>query len=363
MALINCPECGRENVSDSAENCPSCGFGVKKHFDTIKLQEQNAQKRQSDEQQSKLLNEERIKQKNLEKKHDHEFELKKQNYLIDNKELELKNLDSQWNKAVKKIIFSVLLIFLLPCIFVGISIGIDSITNGNSDSDSIVGFIFLLAFISFIIGITLTVFAIDNFSKVNNRYRLFKNDYQSYMGFETNKTEFDKALEYWCDTNYIILKKNSKFSKHTSINNKNGNIWISNKDIIFCPDEYYCGNPINISANAIYVKYENIQYYTKDGSIKYTNQVVNNGNNISLSGAIVGGIVAGGAGAIIGSRKDMNQLENITVKHDAVHTYVYYKDNDIIKVLDIEGNDFFQFIIKLMPEKEYYYLLNKQYDN
>ncbi|MEA4921054.1 MAG: zinc ribbon domain-containing protein [Clostridiaceae bacterium] len=35
MALVKCPECGRENVSDSAEACPSCGFAIKKHFDQI----------------------------------------------------------------------------------------------------------------------------------------------------------------------------------------------------------------------------------------------------------------------------------------------------------------------------------------
>lgn len=32
MALIKCPECGKENVSDSAEVCPNCGYGIKKHF-------------------------------------------------------------------------------------------------------------------------------------------------------------------------------------------------------------------------------------------------------------------------------------------------------------------------------------------
>lgn len=37
MALETCPECGRENVSDSAEVCPNCGYGIKKHFDKIKL--------------------------------------------------------------------------------------------------------------------------------------------------------------------------------------------------------------------------------------------------------------------------------------------------------------------------------------
>lgn len=35
MALIKCPECGRENVSDSAISCPGCGYAIKKHFDDI----------------------------------------------------------------------------------------------------------------------------------------------------------------------------------------------------------------------------------------------------------------------------------------------------------------------------------------
>ena len=35
MGLIKCPECGRENVSDSAEACPNCGYGVKDHFQEI----------------------------------------------------------------------------------------------------------------------------------------------------------------------------------------------------------------------------------------------------------------------------------------------------------------------------------------
>lgn len=342
MALINCPECGRENVSDSADSCPSCGYGIREHFNTIKLQEQNAQKKQLEEQQSKLLDEERIKQKNLEKKYEHEFELKQKKELQEKQKIRKNELA---NRRLFDVIIVILSIFCAVSLLVACIVGL-CITKNI--------FYLILGIVLILLGIVAIRHSISNLNYTNNEI--------SHKTDEIMIPEFESKLKQWCDTNYIILMKNSKFSKHTSINNKNGNIWISNKDIIFCPDEYYCGNPINISANAIYVKYENIQYYTKDGSIKYTNQVVNNGNNISLSGAIVGGIVAGGVGAIIGSRKDMNQLENITVKHDEVHTYVYYKDNDIIKVLDIEGNDFFQFIIKLIPEKEYYYLLGKQND-
>ena len=39
MSLIKCPECGKENVSDSAEACPNCGYGIKAHFDKIESHE------------------------------------------------------------------------------------------------------------------------------------------------------------------------------------------------------------------------------------------------------------------------------------------------------------------------------------
>lgn len=32
MALVNCPECGKENISDSASSCPNCGYGIAEHF-------------------------------------------------------------------------------------------------------------------------------------------------------------------------------------------------------------------------------------------------------------------------------------------------------------------------------------------
>lgn len=38
MALIKCPECGKE-ASDTANNCPNCGYNIKKHFMKQKVSE------------------------------------------------------------------------------------------------------------------------------------------------------------------------------------------------------------------------------------------------------------------------------------------------------------------------------------
>ncbi len=32
MALMNCPECGKENVSTTASACPNCGFAIKEYI-------------------------------------------------------------------------------------------------------------------------------------------------------------------------------------------------------------------------------------------------------------------------------------------------------------------------------------------
>lgn len=55
MALIKCPECGRENVSDSAEMCPACGYGIKAHFERLKVEEE----RKKREEEKSSIQEER----------------------------------------------------------------------------------------------------------------------------------------------------------------------------------------------------------------------------------------------------------------------------------------------------------------
>ena len=40
MALVICPECGKEKVSDSAVNCPDCGFPIREHFKKLYAEQQ-----------------------------------------------------------------------------------------------------------------------------------------------------------------------------------------------------------------------------------------------------------------------------------------------------------------------------------
>ena len=47
MSLINCQECGKENVSDTAVSCPNCGYTIKSHFEKINNEERKAKQEPS----------------------------------------------------------------------------------------------------------------------------------------------------------------------------------------------------------------------------------------------------------------------------------------------------------------------------
>lgn len=57
MSLIKCPECGKENVSSTAEACPNCGFNIKQF---CKEKELEANKLDKEQKKSELRNQKRI---------------------------------------------------------------------------------------------------------------------------------------------------------------------------------------------------------------------------------------------------------------------------------------------------------------
>ena len=67
MALISCPNCGRSNVSDSAEKCPECGYNIKAHLEEIKKKQENIEKQ-------KIIEDQR-KQKEIEQKTEDEKQI------------------------------------------------------------------------------------------------------------------------------------------------------------------------------------------------------------------------------------------------------------------------------------------------
>ena len=75
MALITCPECGKPNVSDSAESCPECGYNIRNHF-AIQKQEEVPKEIEVQETDIQELDKERIDKELKQLKQDYQNELK-----------------------------------------------------------------------------------------------------------------------------------------------------------------------------------------------------------------------------------------------------------------------------------------------
>ena len=94
---------------------------------------------------------------------------------------------------------------------------------------------------------------------------------------------------------------------------------------------------------------DDIIHFCKDGEI-FHEQIISGGGGggSSLKGAVIGGIIAGEAGAIIGSRKETEAITSRTVTHDTRCVLLKVKSGEI----KFNSNDYDVFA-KLIPEKEY----------
>ena len=132
---------------------------------------------------------------------------------------------------------------------------------------------------------------------------------------------------------------------------ENTYIWVENDQIYLMsklrdwPD--YKVRP-NVN-NPIIIDIKNIVELSQGGEVHYTTQVHGGGGGgSSLKGAIIGGVLAGEAGAIIGSRKPIDPILSTTQKIDdrATHMKVLDSSNKIFEKV-FEYNDYYV-ISKLM---------------
>lgn len=117
--------------------------------------------------------------------------------------------------------------------------------------------------------------------------------------------------------------------------------------------------------NAFSIPIANIEYFLLEGQKYATTDVVGGGGTVggsSLKGAIGGGIIAGNAGAVIGSRKEttIDPVRSYTEIHDERTTCIKYKDKEgSLKeiVSGFNAEIFFNILKELIPEKEYSYIM------
>lgn len=109
----------------------------------------------------------------------------------------------------------------------------------------------------------------------------------------------------------------------------------------------------------IYVKkipVESIKFYQKSGDIQREVKITGGGGGgSSIEGAVVGGLIAGEAGAVIGSRKKTDPIKSETVVHDEREVVLYYYENENDTILQKMTffEDAYKIFLSWIPGKEY----------
>ncbi|WP_052090544.1 SHOCT domain-containing protein [Desulfosporosinus sp. HMP52] len=160
-----------------------------------------------------------------------------------------------------------------------------------------------------------------------------------YFGYPPIDTALERFLSQWIG-----------FSKSFSNVNSSFYMWIEDNKIILCQD---CpGNPVD-DIGKHYLLLDNIVSFRVEGEMFNQLEITGGGGGgSSLSGAIIGGMLAGGAGAIIGSRKDMDSIKSTNTLLDKRITEIHYSEDDNEINIYFAG-DMYDQLMGIIPNKNY----------
>ena len=153
----------------------------------------------------------------------------------------------------------------------------------------------------------------------------------------------------------ITYFKSSAKSPIELANSKNKvYIWKSKGNLSFFPCSPSDIYSILIAKLKIYtIRVSQVEYFSKSGEIFRENKISGGGGGgSSIGGAVAGGLIAGDTGAIIGSRKKINQIKSELITHDTRETFLNYFDGNERQTLYFDNNAF-QTFNDLIPEKEF----------
>lgn len=117
---------------------------------------------------------------------------------------------------------------------------------------------------------------------------------------------------------------------------------------------------LNMGITLSVVPLEKIAYFRLEGNVQYTNQLDATGGGANIGNAVIGAAIAGGTGAIIGSRVGTEiQTKNKTVTHDNRRIQFLYTDSagqmyskNICTNIDASMDA----LRRMLPQKDYAYL-------
>lgn len=186
-------------------------------------------------------------------------------------------------------------------------------------------------------------------------YSVIKKEKNNKASYDALKPEYQKLeKKYQEKRNYYESHHAIKnvLNEYTIINDRG--LRIFHDDL--CGLNFYINERDGIlpeEVNEEIYSFDDIKYYQKEGSKRKEQHI--SGGGSSLKGAIVGGLVAGDAGAVIGSRKE---IETDYVDVDDREILVTMNDGKQIELVDLEC---YELLLDYIPEKEYdNYINNKK---
>lgn len=183
----------------------------------------------------------------------------------------------------------------------------------------------------------------DEEDKVRLKKESFERAHQKYSDFKSKITIPDNAS-----------KVNYKKGNATILNTKVF-MWIEDNDLCFFPTKSPSSDTASDIKKIILYKIpiSKIEYYATSGDVVYENKITGGGGGSSFEGALVGGAIAGGAGAIIGSRNKIDPISSELITHDSRETFLkYFDDNNLKHSMVFDFKDYEKFN-ELIPQKAF----------
>lgn len=201
----------------------------------------------------------------------------------------------------------------------------------------------------------------DDIEKCTNKYDQFLADVYNHYGKPykyLHVDDFDEVKEG--EPKSIEEKKNKGRDFYICFNGDTLSfIWVPSKEKYeyFAEEEFSSYDPVEILIKSI--PKENIVYFSREGMKQYSTSVYGGGGNgggSSLAGAVVGGLLAGPAGAVIGSRKPIyiDPIVSATNVHDDRITVLKTETEEMHFALSV-----YSLFMEFFPEKEYTYIQAK----
>ncbi|MCR1973069.1 hypothetical protein NSA52_02850 [Clostridium sporogenes] len=161
----------------------------------------------------------------------------------------------------------------------------------------------------------------------------------------------EKKIQYNITQNHLTVNYKKRFANITKTEQY---IWIEEENLCFFP-------AIAQSKKDDYILYriplKNLEYYATQGNISKETKISGCGGEIG--GNSIGGAIAGGAGAVIGSRKKgtIQPISSEIITNDDRETFLNYFVDGVKHSMFFDYEDYTT-LLKIMPEKDYNNFVN-----